>query len=210
MDESSRAARPDGGGVPERVAALTYAGEEPTATLPVRDGCVVATTHRLLVYTPEGDGANLRAVEAPNVVGFAAGVRGRPTVQRVGVFGVLAGLTGLVAGRLVDFESPADAVPTDVGVLGVGGLFRTIAGAVALLTLLDEALTLFGAVALLAGGVALAAAVAGRRQTVVVAVAGGPDVQVPAGRTDADDVRAFAERVGVDYSPPSFRMSWPR
>lgn len=210
MDERSRATRPDGGGVPGRVAGLTYAGEEPTATLPVRNGHVVATTHRLLVYTPDGDGANLQTVEAPNVVGVATGVRGRPTSRRVGVFGVLAGLTGLVAGRLVNFESPADAVPTDVDVLGVGGLLQTVADVIALLTLLDEALTLFGAVALLAGGIALAVAAAGRRQTVVVEVAGGPDIQLPAGRTDAGDVQAFAERVGVDYSPPSFRMSWPR
>lgn len=196
------------GGVPDRVAALTYAGEEPTATLPVRDGLLVATTHRLLVYTPEGDGANLQTVEAPNVVGVGAGVRGRPELRQTGVFGVLAGVAGLLGGRVVSFETPAEAVPTDVDVLGVGGLLRTVADVVGLLTLLDEALTLFGAVALLAGGVALAAAVTGRRQTVVVVVAGGPDVQVPAGRTDDGEVRAFAEdAVDVDYSPPSFRMS---
>ena len=198
------------GGVPDRVAALTYAGEEPAATLPVRDGHLVATTHRLLVYTPEGDGPNLRTVEAPNVDGVSAGVRGRPGRRRIGVFGVLAGVAGLLGGRVIDFQTPAEAVPTDVDVLGVGGLLRTVADVVGLLTLLDEALTLFGVVALLAGGLALAAAVAGRRRTVVVTVAGGPDVQVPAGQTEDSDVRAFTEDAGVDYSPPSFRMSWPR
>jgi hypothetical protein len=182
---------------------LTYAGEEPTATLPVRDGVVVATTHRLLVYTPRGDGVVLQTVAAPNVVGLGYTATGNGR-WRPALVAFAAGVAGLLAGQTVSIEPPSVATADSPA---VGGGLETVTAVIGLVGLVDELLTAVGAVALLVAVGLLASDTASRDPRVVVRVAGDDPLTVPAGETDAGRVESFAASVGVDYSPPSFRSS---
>jgi hypothetical protein len=187
----------------EQITQLTYAGEEPTATLPVRDGILVATTHRLLVYTPDGDGAVLQTVEAPNVTGLGyarlGNGRWRPALVAFAV-----GVASLLVGQTVSVEPPSVAV-ADSPVAG-GGL-DAVTETIRLVGLLDELATVVGVGALLVAAGLLASDGISRDAQVVVRVAGEDPLAVPAGETDATTVESFAASVGVDYSPPSFRSS---
>lgn len=199
----------DGGrdALAERVRGLLYAGEEPVATLPVADGLVVATSHRLLVYTPDGDGPNLRVVEGPNVTGVGRDTTGDDRLRRPTALGVGGGLLATLAGLSFDPENPLETTPTDTGGVGIEGLLSPIQGLLDVVTLVDDLLVAVGVLALLGGLVGLAAYLVGRETTVVVAVAGDDDLRVAAGGTTAEELRSFASTAGVDYNPPSFRSS---
>ena len=187
----------------ERVDRLTYAGEEPTETLPVRDGALVATTHRLLVYTPQADGARLQTVDAPNVVGLGYATAGNGR-RRPALVAFAVGVASLFVGQTVSITPPSVA-GADSPALG-GGL-DTVTAVIGLVGLLDELATVVGVVALLVVVGLLASYVRSRNSQVVVRVAADDPLTVPAGETDAAAVESFAASVGVDYSPPSFRSS---
>jgi len=187
----------------EHVERLTYAGEEPTATLPVRDGVLVATTHRLLVYTPRGDGAVLQTVEAPNVTGLGYATLGNGR-WRPALVAFAVGVASLLVGQTISVAPPSVAVAdSPVAGGGLGAVTETIR----LVGLLDELATVVGVGALLVAAGLLASDGISRDAQVVVRVAGDDPLRVSAGETDAAAVRSFASSVGVDYSPPSFRMS---
>ena len=187
----------------ERIAQLTYAGEEPTATLPVRDGVVVATTHRLLVYTPDGDGVVLQTVDAPNVASldYTAVGNGR---WRPALVASVVGVAGLLAGQTVSVDPPSVATADSPA---VGGGLGAVTETIRLVGLVDELATVVGMLALLVAAGLLASYGASRDSQVVVRVAGDDPLVVPAGETDAARVESFAASVGVDYSPPSFRSN---
>lgn len=187
----------------ERVDRLTYAGEEPTATLPVRDGILVATTHRLLVYTPDDDGVVLQTVAAPNVTGVGHTTGGNRR-WRPGLVAFAVGVAGLLVGQTLSVEPPSVA-SADSPVAG-GGL-DAVTETIRLVGLLDELATVVGVAALLVAVGLFASYGTSRNTQVVVRVAGDDPLVVSAGETDAAAVRSFAASVGVDYSPPSFRSS---
>lgn len=201
---STATTRPDLGDLTrERVDRLTYAGEEPTATLPVRDGILVATTHRLLVYTPDGDGAVLQTVEAPNVTGLGYATLGNGR-WRPALVAFAVGVASLLVGQTVSVTPPSVAAADSPA---VGGGLAVVTETIRLVGLLDELATVVGGVALLVAVGLLASDRASRDSQVVVQIAGADSLAVPAGETDATSVESFATSVGVDYSPPSFRSS---
>jgi len=187
----------------ERVDRLTYAGEEPTATLSVRDGILVATTHRLLVYTPDDDGVVLQTVAAPNVTGVGHTTGGNRR-WRPALVAFAVGVAGLLVGQTLSVAPPSVA-SADSPVAG-GGL-DAVTETIRLVGLLDELATVVGVGASLVAAGLLASDGISRKAQVVVRVAGDDPLVVSAGETDAAAVRSFAASVGVDYSPPSFRSS---
>lgn len=186
-----------------RIDRLTYTGEEPTATLPVRDGVLVATTHRLLVYTPDGDGVVLQTVAAPNVTGVGHTTGGNRR-WRPALVAFAVGVAGLLVGQTLSVEPPSVAAADSPA---VGGGLDAVTAVVGLVGLLDELATVVGVAALLVAAGLLASYGTSRDSQVVVRVAGDDPLRVSAGETDPAAVRSFASSVGVDYSPPSFRSS---
>jgi hypothetical protein len=198
-----------------RVEELLYDGETVRETLSFDEASVVVTSHRVLAFTPEADGANFRQVERPNVAGVSTGAQSRSGLLERGLRYGVAGAVLVVAGQVVDFGSILGGV--DLGgqasrEVGLGGILGPLQGMLNVLTQLDELMQMGGALALL-----LATALVGvywftREETLVVEVAGDEDVHVPrpADATAARDRLAAAVGPGgdlgeVDPSPENPR-----
>lgn len=183
------------GGSADPIRALTYDGERIDAELRFSDGALVATSHRLLAVTPDGDGPNLRTVHRPNVTGVGRARGGRrflrPLAATAGV-----GTLALVGGSLFSVESAADTVPTTEGFGGVLGPIRTLLG---LVGVVDELLLLVGALLLLVGVGLAGVWLTVRRPVVVVSRAGSEPMRVPADGVTERRLREFARDADVAY-----------
>lgn len=181
------------------VDALLYAGEESRATLPVADGHLVATSHRLLVYTPEAeDRATLRAAHRVNVSDVSVTATGAGWLIRPTAYALLGGTALVLVGSAVSFDSMSTAVPQSAGMTGVGGLLSMISGVLSLLALVDDLLRVVGALSLLVGAVLLGAYAYTRGGEVVVETEGDPDdYRVDAGDADGDAVDRFLSEAGL-------------
>lgn len=170
---------------------LTYDGERIDAELQFSNGVLVATSHRLLVVTPAGDGPNLRVVYRPNVERVGRGHGGRryvrPTVAASG-----AGVLAFLAGSTLSVESPT--VPD-----GAGGLLGPLGTVFGLVGLVDELLLAGGAVCLLVGVGSAAVWLAARGSVVTVERAGRDPVRVSAPGVTDRQLRAFAREADVAY-----------
>jgi len=176
----------------ERVEALLYEGETVADSVAWDGARVVLTSHRLLVFTPGGEGANFRAVDRPNVEGLETGARSRTGLLERGLRYGLLGAVLVGAGAVVDLGGIVDGVDlSGTDQLGLGGLGATMQRLLGLLARLDQLLQAAGALGVLLGVALLAAWWYTREPTLRVAVAGGEDVRVP--RPDDPDRRRLAE-----------------
>lgn len=176
----------------QQVDDLLYDAETVQETVEFDAGTVVATSHRVLVFTPEGDGANFQQVDRPNVEGVKAGARGNGNLLAQGLKVGLVGAVLVVAGQVIDLDGLLGDVAIDSEAsssLGVGGILRTIQDVLNLLAQLDELLQLAGALAVLLAVGLVGAYWYTRERTVVVEVAGGEDIHVP---TRADVTEGIA------------------
>ena len=172
------------------VEDLLYEGERVRGRVSVGDDRVVVTTHRLLAFTPTGEGENSRQVDLPNVDDVRAGYDGEDALLPQALRAAVYGLVLLAVGFLVDFDS---FVPTDVfdstsetaGRIGLGGLFATMGRLLDVVASLDDVARVAGALVLLFAVFVLAVYALTRDRAVVVSVAGdAPDVVVPVGEAD--------------------------
>ncbi|AQL42679.1 hypothetical protein BV210_08130 [Halorientalis sp. IM1011] len=189
----------------DRASERLRDGETIEASVPVGDDGLVVTSQRVFAFTPEGDGANFRSVERPNVerVGTAA-TSETDWLGRAGKT-ALAGLAGVALGLTVDFGGLLDL--GDIGGqgtsrVGMGGMLAVLRQVSRLLELLDEALLIGGLLALAGALGALGLYLQSRTETVRIAVAGDEDLHVP-----ADDRRDAVARVrrhlADDGGPPT-------
>ncbi len=178
----------------DRVEELLYDGETIERQVDLGTARVVVTSHRVLAFTPEMTGENLRQVDRPNVIGLerssltddALLARG----LRIGVWAVLL----LGAGALFDFGSligGVDLTGQGTDELGLGGTLEGVQRMLDLLALLDELLLAAGAIAALAAVAALGLFWHRRRPTLAITVAGGEDIHVP--RPGAGDRKALED-----------------
>ncbi len=167
----------------DRVDQLLYAGERVTESVDVGAGRVVVTTHRVLAFTPEGDGANFRTADRPNVEGARVGADGNRRYLRWALGPLLLGALLLAAGSQLSVGDPLSGVDTSGGgTAGTGGIVSTVAGITSLLSLLDELMVAVGAVCLLLAALLVGVYLLGRERLLVVSVE-DPD---PAGPLDTD------------------------
>ncbi|MFB6073719.1 MAG: hypothetical protein ABEJ89_01755 [Haloarculaceae archaeon] len=162
----------------ERVDELLYDGEEVRETVEVGAGGVVVTSHRVLAFTPDRDGANFASADRPNVVGLAERATGDGRFLELGVKAVLTGAVMLIAGLVIDLDGLLGGVALNgagAGNLGIGGVLEGMQSLLSLLTRLDDLLVAFGGLALVFGLVPLAVYVWGRERELVVEVAGDDD-----------------------------------
>jgi len=179
------------------VEDLLYEGETVESAVDLGgEARVVVTSHRLLAFTPDLDGANFRDVDRPNVDGVDTGASADSDHLGRGVKWVVIGAVMLVAGWVVDIRSIIGTVDLQssgaTGQIGVGGLLGSLQGILDLLKQLPTLLLAGGAVFLLAGLALLAVYLHGRDRTLVIAVAGGKDLHVP--RPPGEDGAATLRR----------------
>jgi hypothetical protein len=180
------------------------AGETVVERVDLGRGWVAATTHRVLVFDPEGEGRQFDSVDRPNVVGVRTTAGGDPDVlghvsravlYAVSLFG------GWLAARSVGLAS-LFSVPDAGGTPGFGGLLSMLSLAGRLLTLLVDALLVGGVVATLAAAVLAAWYLRGRHPALVVDRAGDGDVTLRLPTAAAGDravealERALADELG--------------
>jgi hypothetical protein len=175
--------RPGMAGWRRQVDDLLYEGEAIRDTVEFDGSQVVVTSHRVLAFTPEAEGANFTQVERPNVAGVDTGARAESSLLeraiRIGVLGAVL----LVAGWIIDFGSILGDIDLGgggaAGQLGIGNILGSLQQMLAILRNLDQYMLLGGALALL-----LAVGLAGvywwqRERTLVIEVAGDDDIHIP-------------------------------
>ncbi|AGB14842.1 hypothetical protein Halru_0196 [Halovivax ruber XH-70] len=162
----------------DRVAELLLAGERVRERVDADEHALVVTSHRVLAFHPKSaDGPQFRAVDRPNAVDVRTETQ--ESLRLLGWAFLLSAVGTLVAlvGVSVDF---AGLVPT---VESPGPMAGTVQGTLdTLTTVLDtlgHLLVLLGLVGLLGGLAAFARYLNSRRERLVVAVSGAPDLSIP-------------------------------
>lgn len=167
----------------ERASGRLRDGERIERSLPVGENGVVVTSHRVLAFTPEGDGANYRAIERPNVEDAALQTIGNTGWLEYVLKGGLAGVAGVGIGYTMDFGNffSMDSITgSGASQVGMGGMLQVLAQINRLLDMLDDALLVGGLLGFVIALGALGMFVESRTRYLVIEVAGEEAVQVPA------------------------------
>ncbi|GAB3667144.1 hypothetical protein [Halopiger thermotolerans] len=198
----------------DHVDQLLYNGERQQRRLEFADAIVVVTTHRVLVFagddggvaSPSAEselGAAYRAIDRPNVRGVAVETGGstRYLLRALGP-GLLGG--GLVAvGILLDATGLVPELSGASGADGPGGATGVASGVFdaveTVLSAVELATLLLGALALAAAGCYLALYLRSRSRRIVLRISGGEDVQLPI--TDADIEAGIASELESALRP---------
>ncbi|MFB6133397.1 MAG: hypothetical protein ABEJ55_00220 [Halanaeroarchaeum sp.] len=173
----------------EDLSTLLLAGETVEHRIEIDTATVAVTTHHLLVVDPEGTGANLRAIERPNVEEVSEERRGAEWLLAGGLKALVLGVAGMAGSRVVDFGSVFGSVdPQALSTVGAGGFVSLIEWLVHVLSVLDVVLLGSGAALVVIGIGAVAGYVSTRDTVLLVRVAGDDDVRLSARRARPEDV----------------------
>ena len=168
----------------ERAGDLLYDGEAIETQIRVGEGGVVVTSHRVLAFTPDSDGANYRAVDRPNVEGVDVTTTGEGAFLEQGLKALVAGVALVAAGQVISLDSMVEGISVGGGqaasAVGIGGLLGMLQTMLTLLSQLDEIMQLFGGLALALAAVVLGVYAWSRERVLVVDVAGEDDIVLPA------------------------------
>lgn len=192
------------GGPPnsDPVESHLYAGEEVRASLPVADGRLVATSHRVLAYAPDADPeerATLRSVHRVNVTDVSPSSTATDWLVRPIAYTVIGGFTMVLGGSMVSLDSMSTTTPDGAGATGVGGLLSMVDGVLSVLSLVDDLLRVAGALSLLLGVALMGVYAATRGREVVVETEGEADtLRLNAGGVDDGEIERFRADAGVD------------
>ena len=163
---------------------LLYEGESVRETVPVGAGGVVVTSHRLLAFTPDREGANYRQVDRPNVEGATCRTSGEFQFLQQAVKALVVGAVLVAAGMTVNLEGMVSGISLDSGgaasAVGIGGMLGLLQSMLSLLAQLDDLLRIFGGLALAFGAVVLAVYLWSRERMLVISVAGDEDIELSA------------------------------
>lgn len=183
----------------DRVEDLLFDGEAIEEAIDVGDARVVVTSHRVLVFTPETEGANLQQADRPNAEGVRIDASGRDQLRQFGVKAGGVGLLALVLGSLISLDGLLAAPETGGAAsrIGIGGLMSMLGAVVALVNLLDDLLRAAGAFALLVGVGAVGVYLWTRRRYLVIDVAGDETMRMPA----PENTERAVERIRAALGP---------
>lgn len=192
-----------------QVEELLYEGESVQETVEMGASSVVVTSHRVLAFTPNSDGANFDEVQRPNVAGISTSAQAETSLlEQVGQIAVI-GAVLLGAGWVLDFGAMLGTVSLSpdgaaTGQLGIGGVLGPLQTMLDVLRNLDYYLFIGGGLAMGLALLLLGVYVWQRDRTLAIEVAGGEDIHVPRPDKDSDAVarleRAIAPRPGGDAS----------
>ncbi len=183
-----------------RVEQLLYDGEEVDHQVGDDRMGVVVTSHRVLAFTPEADGANFRAVDRPNVVDVERTNTGETRWLVSGSKWLVVGVLLAIGGLVFDFEGIFGGVEVnqEAGQVGLGGILGLFALLRTIFAVMDDALILGGSLASLGGLAAIGWYLQSRTPSIRIDVAGEDDISLPsAGLTDAE-VGELAEEIALE------------
>lgn len=194
----------------DRVDRLLYDGERVVESVAVGEDRVVVTTHRVLALTPNGDGANFRGIDLPNVEGIRVSTDGRRRYLRWTIRPLVLGAILVLAGSQLDLGDPLSGMDTSSAAsTGTDGILSTVSSLTSLLAVLDEVMLAVGAVCLLVVALLLGLYLHSRERRLVIGVAGDDDLKLPvdAGhegaltRLEAAIAEATASDAGTGTAP---------
>lgn len=165
-----------------RVDDLLFEGEAVRESVPVGDGRVVVTSHRLLAFTPGTDGENYRHVDLPNVEGVTVRSAGETGYLEPGAKAAVVGVVLMAAGATVSFDGLLTSVAVDPSAAagsGIGGVLGLLDTLTTVLGLLDDAMLVAGALGTVVGLGALGLYLQSRERLLEVEVAGDEPVRLP-------------------------------
>lgn len=180
-----------------RVEQLLYDGEEVHHQVGDDRVGVVVTSHRVLAFTPEVEGANFRAVDRPNVVDVERTNAGDTGWLVTGSKWLLVGVLLAIGGLVFDFDGIFGGVEVsqEAGQVGLGGILGLFALLRTIFALMDDALLLGGSLAALAGLGAIGWYLQSRSPSIQVEVAGEDDIHLPAAGLTDDEIADLAEAI---------------
>lgn len=189
-----------------RVEALLYNGETVSSGHELGTSSIVVTSHRVLAFTPDSEGANFRYVDRPNVDGVTVTSGGDDAHLRTALRAVAYGVAFLLAGWFLPLDSVLSnvAMPSSTGRLGLGGIAGLLQTLLGLLRNLDDLLVSFGALALLFSCVPMGVYLWSRERALVIEVAGEEDIVVP---TDDEDADRLADELWGTLAPATAQES---
>lgn len=180
----------------ERVDQLLFDGEEVERRLEVGTATVAVTSHRVLAFTPQADGADYRAVDRPNVRGVERRqVSTLGLLPRAAKVGAIGGLLALV-GVAVDTEALLPR-PEVSDAPAAGGMVDTIDGVIGVFHALDTILLWLGVTLLVVAVGLVGLELATRRARVAIEVVGEEaDVRLP-GSVDDAEIEALEDAIAA-------------
>lgn len=193
----------------EQAEDLLYDGESIDDQVEIGSAAVVVTSHRVLAFTPESDGANFQQVDRPNVTGVS--LRNVGETKFLGQAGkaALYGLILVVAGLLLPLDEILSGVglPSTSGQLGIGGIMGMFQQMLSLLRNLDDFMRLVGALLLLFAIVPMGVYLWTRQRSLEIGVAGDDPIRIQAPETEekavADRLETLILPAGVSSEPDS-------
>ncbi|UPV75954.1 hypothetical protein M0R89_07805 [Halorussus limi] len=190
----------------DRLSQMLFQGEEVEEEFTVEGARVAVTTHRVLVFTPDGDGRRFDHADRPNVLDATVETTGSDSY--VG-WGVRSGVYGAVlfgGGVLLQTSGILDSLsgvtpPEDAPGAGIAQLVSVLPKALGMLT----TVLLVGGGLLVVGALALVALYfSSRERELVIERAGRDPMRVPVSDDDAEDVaRRLRAAVGTGSKPRS-------
>lgn len=168
----------------ERAERLLYDGEAIEESVRLDGGGVVVTSHRVLAFTPDREGANFHQVDRPNVDGVAVTTKGDWQFLELGVKALVVGGVLVGAGTMVSLDGLVGNVSLDSGgaasAVGIGGMMGMLQTMLTLMAQLDDLMRLFGALGLAFAAVVLGVYLWSRDRLLVIGVAGDDDIELSA------------------------------
>lgn len=185
----------------DRAEDLLYDGETIEERVEVGTAAVVVTSHRVLTFTPDVEGANFQQADRPNVTGVHLRASGESKFLQQGARAALYGIVLVVAGLLLPLDSILGgvALPTSTGRLGIGGIMGLFQQMLTLMQNIDDFMRLGGALLLLFALVPFGVYLWTRERALVIDVAG--DEQSLAVPNPGEDGEAIAERLETVILP---------
>lgn len=166
----------------DRAEELLYDGESIEQEIDVATATVVVTSHRVLAFTPESDGANFLQADRPNVTGVSLHSEGDSSFLNQGLRAALYGIVLVAAGLFLPLDAILGGVsmPSATGELGIGGILGLFQTMLDLIRSLDDIMRLFGLLLLAFSVVPLGVYLWSREQTLEIGVAGeGEPIRIP-------------------------------
>ncbi|WP_276280407.1 hypothetical protein [Halorussus caseinilyticus] len=190
----------------DRLSEMLFQGEEVEEEFTVEGARVAVTTHRVLVFTPDGDGRRFDHADRPNVLDANVETTGQGSYVEWGVKTGVYGAVMLGGGVLLKTSGILDRLGTVNAPEDAPG-----SGIAQLVSLLPKALGTVTAGLLVGGGLLVFAAVAltalyftSRERELVIERAGRDPMRVPVRDDDAEDVaRRLRTAVGTSSKPRS-------
>ena len=190
----------------DRLSNMLFQGEEVEEEFTVEGARIAVTTHRVLVFTPDGEGRRFDHADRPNVLDATVETSGRGSYVKWGVKSGVYGVILLAGGLLLKTSGVLDSfagsqAPTDAPGAGIA---QTLSFLPAALVTLTDALLVVGVLLVVGAAALVGLYFRSRERELVIERAGRDPMRV---RLRGDDGEQAARRlraaVGTGSKPPS-------